>query len=65
MEPGDSVDAYIDAAASRLGLSIEDAWKPRLATFVLLAQGMAKLVEESGALEGSDSASIFRLRDIP
>jgi 1-carboxybiuret hydrolase subunit AtzG-like protein len=63
--PLDDVDAYVDQTAPLLGLTIDSAWKPRVAAFVRLAQSMAQLVEESGALEGSDSASVFTLREIP
>lgn len=61
----DDIDTYVDAAASMLDLSIDPEWKPRVVTFVRLAQGMARLIEETGALADSDSAAIFTLRDIP
>ncbi len=61
----DDADAYVDAAAALLDLPIAPEWKPRVVTFVRLAQSMARLVEETGALADTDSAAVFTLRDIP
>ncbi len=63
--PLDDLDSYVAPPAALLALSIDPAWKPRVVMFVRLAQSMAQLVEESGALEGSDSAAVFTLREVP
>lgn len=55
-------DAWIDAAARNLGLTIAPEWQPNVALFVDVARGMATLVEATGAAGSSEAAPVFTSR---
>jgi hypothetical protein len=58
----DQISAYIDTAAANLGLVIAPEWKPNVAMFFGVAQGMAKLVEATGATAATEAAPTFEPR---
>lgn len=51
--------ALIDAAAANLGLTIAPEWKPNVAMFFEVARGMAKLIEDTGAVTTAEAAPVF------
>jgi hypothetical protein len=53
------LDAYIDAAASALGLPIEDAWKPAVRANLAVTLKMARMVDEFSLPDEIEPASVF------
>lgn len=55
----DSIDDYIAAVASALGLTIEGAWRPAVRSNLEVSLRMARLVDEFPLPDESEPASIF------
>ncbi len=61
--PSDT-EAFIDANAAVLGLTIAPEWKANVAMFVDVARGMAARIEATGAATTSEAAPVFTLRPL-
>ncbi|MBQ8105407.1 MAG: DUF4089 domain-containing protein [Afipia sp.] len=59
MSPSDSLDAYIDAAATLLGLPIDAAWKPVVRANLDVSLKMAHMVQEFPLPDEIEPASIY------
>lgn len=59
--PSDT-EAFIDANAAVLGLTIAPEWKANVAMFVDVARGMALRIEATGAATASEAAPVFTPR---
>ena len=58
--PADPIDAYIDAAAQALGLTIEPAWKDAVRTNLDITFKLAALVAEKELPDDAEPAPIFQ-----
>lgn len=59
----DDAPAYLDAAASLIGLQIEPEWRPNVLRFFEVARAFAEAIEATGALEHDEAAAIFTPQD--
>ena len=57
-------EAFIDATAAVLGLTIAPEWKANVAMFVDVARGMAARIEATGAATASEAAPVFTPRPL-
>ena len=55
-------EAFIDANAAVLGLTIAPEWKANVAMFVEVARAMAARIEATGAATASEAAPVFTPR---
>lgn len=55
----DSLDNYIDAAATALGLSIDPAWKPAVRANLEISLKLARQVDEFALPDETEPASVF------
>ena len=56
---GEPLDDYIDAAASALRLTIEDAWKPAVRANLDVSLRLGRLVDEFALPDETEPAPIF------
>lgn len=59
MTGGDTLDAYIDAAARALGVPIEPAWKPAVRANLEMTLRLAALVTEFALPDEAEPAPVF------
>jgi hypothetical protein len=59
MTGGDTLDAYIDAAARALGVPIEPAWKPAVRANLEVTLRLAALVTEFALPDEAEPAPVF------
>ena len=59
MTGGDTLDAYIDAAARALGVPIEPAWKPAVRANLEITLRLAALVTEFALPDEAEPAPVF------
>ncbi|MBN9595365.1 MAG: DUF4089 domain-containing protein [Afipia sp.] len=59
MSSSGSSDAYIDAAANVLGLSIEDSWKRAIRANLDVTLKLARLVHEFPLPDEAEPATIY------
>ena len=57
--PADPLDDYIAAAATTLGLSIDEAWKPAVKVNLEVSLKLARLVDEFALPDETEPASVF------
>ena len=57
-------EAFIDATAAVLGLTIAPEWKANVAMFVDVARGMAARIEATGAATATEAAPVFTPRPL-
>jgi hypothetical protein len=55
----DPLDAYIDAVASVLGLTVEESWKPAVRANLAVTLKMARAVDEFPLPDETEPASVF------
>lgn len=55
----DHLDSYIDAVATALALSVEEAWRPAVRANLEVSLRLAKLVDEFPLPDETEPASIF------
>ena len=55
----ESLDDYIDAAATVLGLRIEDAWRPAVRANLDVSLRLARMVDEFPLPDETEPASVF------
>jgi len=55
----ESLDDYIDAAATVLGLRIEDAWRPAVRANLDVSLRLARMVDEFPLPDEAEPASVF------
>lgn len=55
----DPLDAYIDAVASVLGLTVEESWKPAVRANLAVTLKMARAVDEFSLPDETEPASVF------
>jgi hypothetical protein len=60
MAEPDHLDAYIDAAAHALGLTIESEWKPAVRGNLEFALTLAAMVAEKQLPDDAEPAPVFR-----
>lgn len=53
------IDAYIDAIASALDLTIDPAWRPAIKANVEFTMAMARLVDDFKLSDVSEAAPIY------
>ena len=53
------LDDYIDAAATALGLRIEDAWRPAVRANLDVSLRLARMVDEFPLPDETEPASVF------
>jgi Protein of unknown function (DUF4089) len=56
---GEPLDDYIDAAASALRLTIEDAWRPAVRANLEVSLRLARMVDEFPLPDKTEPASVF------
>jgi hypothetical protein len=56
---GEPLDDYIDAAASALRLTIEDAWKPAVRANLDVSLKLARMVDEFPLPDEAEPAGVF------
>jgi hypothetical protein len=56
---GEPLDDYIDAAASALRLTIEDAWRPAVRANLEVSLRLARMVDEFPLPDETEPASVF------
>jgi hypothetical protein len=59
MTGGDTLDAYIDAAARALDVPIEPAWKPAVRANLEITLRLAALVTEFALPDEAEPAPVF------
>ena len=57
--PADHLDNYIDAVASALALTVEEAWRPAVRANLEVSLRLAKLVDEFPLPDETEPASIY------
>ena len=55
----DSLDDYIDAVGTALGLAVEGAWKPAVRANLEVSLRLARLVDEFSLPDETEPASVF------
>ena len=58
--PQDHLDAYIDAAAKALGLTVQPDWKPAVRANLEVTLALAALVAEKELPDEAEPAPVFR-----
>jgi Protein of unknown function (DUF4089) len=56
----DTLDAYIDAAAQALGLTVEPGWKPAVRANLEVTFKLAALVAEKELPDDAEPAPVFK-----
>lgn len=60
MAQSDHLDAYIDAAAQALGLTIEPGWKPAVRANLEVTLALGAIVAEQELPDDAEPAPVFR-----
>jgi hypothetical protein len=60
MTQSDHLDAYIDAAAQALGLTVEPDWKPAVRANLEVTLALAAMVAEKELPDDAEPAPVFR-----